>query len=62
MKRVLAIAIILGLGTAYGIMTPQPAQAQSSGCMSCHEGIEQFVDGPIDVFDSYSGFIPSRAE
>ncbi len=47
MKRVLAIAIILGLGTAYGIMTPQPAQAQSSGCMSCHEGIEQFVDGPM---------------
>ncbi|RVU36418.1 cytochrome C [Hwanghaeella grinnelliae] len=35
---------ILGLLAAIAF-TPMDAAAQTSGCLTCHEGIEQFVDG-----------------
>jgi len=45
LTRALASALILSGGLS--VLAGFDAEAQESGCLSCHEGIERFVDGPM---------------
>ncbi len=42
-----ALSPVLGLVALAAAWGSTPADAQESGCLGCHEGIEQFVEGPM---------------
>ena len=47
MKLLKTIAFAIGLAAGVTALCNSRADAQESGCLNCHKGIEQFTDGPM---------------